>query len=180
MINDDMMLFYGGIGVIAFFLLIIFYIYIKDKESARKLSRYEKSIEDLNKEVYRLQKKNKENIQDFESFKNSIKGQMYQDIRLEIKNILDSNLSGQMLPLNEKIQGIEGKMMDFKEEISTKILEVEEKLREFAYTPTTPTNIDEGRIISMFKDGWSVDSIAKELRIGKGEVEFTLRFANIK
>ena len=53
-------------------------------------------------------------------------------------------------------------------------------MKEFAYTPTNPINIDEGRIIAMFKDGWSVDSIAKELRVGKGEVEFTLKFANLK
>ena len=180
MINNEMMLLYGGVGIAIFFILMIFYIYIKDKESARRLARYEKSIEDLNKEVYRLQKKIKENAQDLESFKNTIKGQMYQDIRLEIKNILDSNLSLELRPLQEKIQGFDGNIRDFTEEIRAKMMELEERLREFAYTPTTPTNIDEGRIISMFKDGWSVDSIAKELRIGKGEVEFTLRFANLK
>ena len=56
---------------------------------------------------------------------------------------------------------------------------LEEKIKEVGYFPTNPNGVDESRIISMFKDGYSVDAIAKELRIGKGEVEFTLKLSNL-
>lgn len=32
----------------------------------------------------------------------------------------------------------------------------------------------------MFRDGWSIDAIAKEMRLSKGEIEFTLKLADIK
>lgn len=106
-------------------------------------------------------------------------------MRQEMKNLLDSNLHTQIMPIKVEMESLKTQWNDCKanlgnqEELENKILHLEERLKEFVYTPTNPTNIDEGRIISMFKDGWSIDSIAKELRIGKGEVEFTLKFANL-
>ena len=64
--------------------------------------------------------------------------------------------------------------------IEEKIVGIEEKIREFGYFPTSSTNIDEKRIIGMFRDGWSIDAIAKEMRLSKGEIEFTLKLADIK
>ena len=83
------------------------------------------------------------------------------------------------MPLRSQIERLNEEYKQYKEEVEGKVFTLEDRIKEFAYTPTNPSNIDEGRIISMFKDGWSVDSIAKELRIGKGEVEFTLKFANL-
>ena len=96
-----------------------------------------------------------------------------------MKNVLDSNLFAQISPLKSTLQTLQEEWRDYQEKIDNKTIILEERIKEFAYTPSNPTNIDEGRIISMYKDGWSVDSIAKELRVGKGEVEFTLKFANL-
>ena len=110
---------------------------------------------------------------------------MLKDTRLEIKNLLDSNLSSQVFPLRQEMESLKKDLFNNKEQLEhiqkleDKVYHLEDRLKEFVYTPSNPTNIDESRIISMFKDGWSVDSIAKELRIGKGEVEFTLKFANL-
>lgn len=56
MINDANLLLWGGIGVAVVFILLIVYLYLKEGEHAKRARRYEKSIEELNKEVYRLQK----------------------------------------------------------------------------------------------------------------------------
>lgn len=186
MINDANLLLWSGIGIAIVFILLIVYLYLKEGENAKRSRRYEKSIEELNKEVYRLQKRIKEQENELEHFKTSIKAQIYQDVRLEIKNLLDSNLHTQVMPIKVEMESIKTQWNDCKnnlsnvEELENKIFQLEERLKEFAYTPSNPTNIDEGRIIAMFKDGWSIDSIAKELRVGKGEVEFTLKFANLK
>ncbi|WP_297814186.1 hypothetical protein [uncultured Helicobacter sp.] len=185
MINDANLLLWGGIGIAIVFILLIVYLYLKEGESAKRSRRYEKSIEELNKEVYRLQKRIKEQENELEHFKTSIKAQIYQDTRLEIKNLLDTNLHTQITPIKVEMESLKTQWNDYKnnlsdiEELENKIFRLEERIKEFTYTPSNPTNIDEGRIIAMFKDGWSVDSIAKELRIGKGEVEFTLKFANL-
>lgn len=184
--QDISLLLWGGIGVIAVFILLVVYLYIKEGESNKRTRRYEKSIEELNKEVYRLQKRIKEQESALEHFKTSIKAQIYQDTRLEIKNLLDANLATQVVPIRSSVESLQLEWQNTRghinqiEKLENKILHLEDRLKEFVYTPTNATNIDEGRIISMFKDGWSVDSIAKELRIGKGEVEFTLKFANLK
>lgn len=180
MMSEETMILWVGVGVAVFFILLIGYIYLKDSESNKRLGRFEKSIEELNKEVYRLQKKIKEEGAEFERFKTSIKSQIYQDMRQEMKSLLDSSFASQVQPLRNQTQNLQTQWDDFKENIEGKLLGFDERIREFAYTPSNPTNIDEGRIIAMFKDGWSIDSIAKELRIGKGEVEFTLKFANLK
>ncbi|CAM2873704.1 hypothetical protein [Helicobacter burdigaliensis] len=173
------LLLYAGIGVIAFCLLLVGYVYLRDSENAKKLKRFEKSIEELNKEVYRLQKRFKETQSEWEVFKQDFKGQIYKDMHLEIKNTIDSNLFAQITPIKNKMEALQGQIQKTSEGLENKVLGMEERLKEFVYTPSNPTNVDESRIISMFKDGWSVDSIAKELRIGKGEVEFTLKFANL-
>ena len=103
-----------------------------------------------------------------------------------MKNLLDTNLNTQVVPLRADMESLKvqwqshQKALENIEYLENKIFSLEDRMKEFAYTPTNPINIDEGRIIAMFKDGWSVDSIAKELRVGKGEVEFTLKFANLK
>lgn len=176
---------WGGIGVAIAFVLLIVYLYLKEGENNKRARRYEKSIEELNKEIYRLTKRIKEQEGEVERFKVSIKAQIYQDTRLEMKNLLDANLNAQVAPLRNDMESLKMQWQEAKsvlenvEHFGNKIFALEERIKEFAYTPTSSTNIDEGRIISMFKDGWSVDSIAKELRIGKGEVEFTLKFANL-
>ncbi|WP_299549064.1 hypothetical protein [uncultured Helicobacter sp.] len=176
---------WGGIGIGIAFILLVVYLYLKESESTRRARRYEKSIEELNKEIYRLTKRIKEQEGELERFKISIKAQIYQDTRLEMKNLLDTNLSAQVAPLRNDMESIKAQWQGTKgvlenlEHLENKVFSLEDRIKEFAYTPTSSTNIDEGRIIAMFKDGWSVDSIAKELRIGKGEVEFTLKFANL-
>lgn len=178
-IDNENILLWIGAGVSLIFALLMVYFYLKDIDNTKKFKRYEKSIEDLNKEVYRLQKKLKTYESDLESFRQKFKQQIYQDIRLEMKNLIDTNLHSQVMPLRSQMERLNEEYKQYKEEIEGKIFMLEDRIKEFAYTPTNPTNIDEGRIIAMFKDGWSVDSIAKELRIGKGEVEFTLKFANL-
>ena len=184
--GDINVVLWGGIGIAVVLVLLIIYMYLKEGESNKRSRRYEKSIEELNKEVYRLQKRIKEQESALEHFKVGIKAQIYQDTRLEMKKLLDSNLGTQVVPLRADMESLKAqwqshqKALENIEHLENKIFSLEDRIKEFAYTPTNPTNIDEGRIISMFKDGWSVDSIAKELRIGKGEVEFTLKFANLK
>lgn len=179
MISNENLILWVAIGAGAILILLIVYLYTKENDNLKRTKRYEKSIEELNKEVYRLQKKIKNMEINIEQFKSGIKQQIYQDMRLEMKNLIDSNIHSQIIPLKSQMESISNKTETLKDMFENKIFNLEDRIKEFAYTPTSPTNIDEGRIISMFKDGWSIDSIAKELRVGKGEVEFTLKFANL-
>ncbi len=68
-IGNENILLWIGVGVGLVFALLIIYFYLKDAENTKRSKRYEKSIEDLNKEIYRLQKKLKTYESDLEGFK---------------------------------------------------------------------------------------------------------------
>lgn len=148
-----------NLGMIILFVLIFIFFYIKDGESQRRLARYEKSLDDLNKEIYKIQKflKNNELENGYsEKFQKSLK----EDFRKSIDDIY---------AIIEKDR----------EYVDNKLVIIEDKIKELNYFPSSSSNVDDRKIVSMFKDGWSVESIAKELMITKSEVEFTLKLADI-
>ncbi|MDE6885922.1 MAG: hypothetical protein K2P17_02625 [Helicobacteraceae bacterium] len=147
-----------NIGILVLFVLIFIFFYIKDGESQRRLSRYEKSLDDLNKEIYRIQKILKSNHNgDSENFVRNLKD----DFRSSI----------------DDVYAIIEKDRDY---VDNKLALLEDKIKEISFFPnSSSSNIDDRRIISMFKDGWSIENIAKELMITKSEVEFTLKLADI-
>ncbi|MGP1450554.1 MAG: hypothetical protein ACTTJS_05465 [Wolinella sp.] len=159
----------GGAGLIA--LLIIAYFYIKDVETSKRLRSFEKSIEELNKQLYRLQKK----LKDDEAETLAEQSRARDELHEEIKGILDAEATKNRRAISQ----IETRIEELHERLEDKIMGLDERVKELGYFPSSPNGVDEGRILGMFKDGWSIDAIAKELRIGKGEVEFTLKLANI-
>lgn len=161
----------GFIGICVVFLFLVAYVSVREKEIEKKNSLFERSIEDLNHQVYRLKKQLKE--QEIDTGYNQDVGSIVQK---EVKKEIDRSSSNFL----KAIEALEQTLLHHQEGSEEKIMELQERVRELGYFPTsTTTGADENKIISMFKAGWSVDSIAKELRTSKGEVEFTLKLANL-
>ncbi|PAF52122.1 helix-turn-helix domain-containing protein [Helicobacter sp. 13S00477-4] len=169
--SDNLVLIVSGAGLLIL-IILIFYIYLKDKEFYQKTQRLEKAIETISKEIYKIRKSIQENEMHNE-FTNSTLGT---NIKNEVKNNLNTSLSN----LYSHIQNIKETLDKDRDYFEEKIITLEGKVREFGHFSNGGNDIDEKRIVSMFQDGWSVDSIAKELRIGRGEVEFILKLADIK
>lgn len=171
---DDIAVF-GVLALgVAIFIIFVF-LYIKDAENMKKLRRFERSIEELNQEVYKLNKKLKESESkpatptiNFDEVENALK----KEIKKEMGIIQNS--------LSHAVQSLENAFLHQKESVEDKISLIEEKMKDAMMLPPPTTAIDENRIISLFQGGWSVDSIAKELRLPKGEVEFILKLSNLK
>lgn len=142
-----------NIGIVILFVLIFIFFYIKDGEAQRRLARYEKSLDDLNKELYKLHKMIK-NAPSNEASKNELRNSLD-----DIYNIIEKD----------------------REYVDNKLQALEDKIKESSLYPSSSiqSNVDDRRIIAMFKDGWSIENIAKELMITKSEVEFTLKLADI-
>ncbi|PAF47266.1 hypothetical protein BKH46_04070 [Helicobacter sp. 12S02634-8] len=168
---DDLWLASAGLVLLALIFLVL-YSYIKDRESQKKAQRLEKAIEILGKEIYKIKKWVQENEMQSE-FANSTLG-------ANIKNEVKSNLSASFSNLYTHIQGVQETLEKDRDYFEEKIITLENRLREFGHFAPSGNDIDEKRIITMFQDGWSIESIAKELRIGRGEVEFILKLADIK
>lgn len=167
------------IGVVCALFCILVYIYIKDVETSKSFKQYEKSIDTLTRQNYQKDKRIKlleEKIEKIEGGHASVDMEhLSSQLKGDIQETLEASLSNLYVEINKATESLQNDK-DYMEE---RLVALEERIREVGYFPTNPNGVDESRIISMFKEGWSVDAIAKELRIGKGEVEFTLKLANI-
>ncbi len=145
-----------NVGVVVLLVLVFVYFYIKDGELERRMGRYERALDELNKDIFKLQK----------SLKNLPKLDT-QELRVDFRKSIDDIYS-----IIEKDR----------EYVDSKLSALENRLKDStSFFPSQSTsNIDEKRIISMFRDGWSVENIAKELMLTKSEVEFTLKIADIR
>lgn len=144
-----------NIGIVVLFVLIFIFFYIKDSDSQRQLARYEKSLDDLNKDIYKLQK--------------------------FIKNMSSNDNAELKMDFRKSLDDIYAIIEKDREYVDNKLTILEDRLKENSFYPSSSSsNIDDRRIITMFKDGWSIENIARELMITKSEVEFTLKLADIK
>ena len=143
-----------NVGIIVLFVLIFIFFYVKDSENQRRLARFEHSLDELNKDLYKLQKALK-----------SMQSIDPQEIRMDFRKSIDD------------IYAIIEKDRDY---VDNKLSVLEDRLKENSFYPNQSSgNIDDRRIISMYKDGWSIENIARELMITKSEVEFTLKLADL-
>lgn len=152
-------------------LLLIAFFYFRDKSVFQKLAAYERAIDDLNSRLYELEVasggKNAEDI----------------DKKFgEIEERLDGKLNELGDPLLRTIRAIksmETNFVSFEERIGERIAKIEESTKLTNMTNNS-INVNEQRIIELYKEGKSIEKIAKKERVSQGEVELILRIANLK
>jgi len=162
----------GLMGLGALVVILFFLIFLRDSEVSKKLGIYERVIEDLNRENHMLSKSidklASKDKHDIEAFK--------EQIQTEIKTQVQNSL----LPMVDSIKEIEAVMLNFQEEQTYRIDSLENRTKEINYVPPNITESNEKQIIYQYKNGKSEAKIAKDLRIGIGEVDLILKLANLK
>ena len=141
--------------------IILLYITMKEKESAKKLLQLERSIEDINKEIYKIQKWIVESDKKIQNKK----------VNTETMDVL-SNIKADVISLQHGLQSDRDYFED-------KILVLEERLRSLGHFNTPSQQRNEKQILNLFKNGYTIDAISKELRITKSEVEFVLKLSEL-
>jgi len=160
-------LIYGAVAFI--FLVLLIYIQTKDSETSKKFFLYEKAIEDLNKKIYDLEKelKAKNNRVDKE----------------QIKEYIDESLEESLQKITQFVISFkneqEKEFVDIRDEITQKMNLIEDKVKNFAVMPESYQS-NEKKIVNLYNKGLSVSEIARNLRIGIGEVELVLKIEGIK
>lgn len=170
---DDTILYMGGFGAVL--VIIIIYIMMKDSEQSKKVKYLEHSIDKLHNQLYSSENELKKLRQQIdEGFSNQPKGLDEQMIKAMIKHEVKEILE----PIGHALTQTETSMKEFQASMQSKFENVENHVKHTVMMPQTSKN-DEDKIVSMYKSGYSVDEIAKHFRIGAGEVELIIRFANI-
>ncbi|NPA10704.1 MAG: hypothetical protein GXO62_00490 [Epsilonproteobacteria bacterium] len=145
---------FGGVSLFVMFLF--WYILKTERVIEQKFSAIELTLENINREIYELKKKEKISISAVEKIEKVVEG-IVEDVRF--------------LQEHQKsaISVLEGEIANLYNEIK------KTKVPEF----TNVSKHDESRIISLYKSGYTIEDIARELRIPAGEVEFIVKFSNI-
>ncbi len=146
------------VGLSAFMLFLFFYILKLEKIIEQKFSAMEISLEELNKEVFLLKKqiKNSDTIKTLE--------------RLEriIESIVDD------------VRVIDEKNKEFYEKIELEIAKINSLIKKNSIpSVSTLSKHEEEKVIALYKSGYSIEEIARELRIPAGEIELIVKFANL-
>lgn len=157
-----------GFGIVL--AIIIALIFIKDSETNKKFTRYERAIESAIQENYNLKKQ----LSALASFKPDDDEQL-KDVKDELKEQINEQINEKIVPIIRAIKSIERVIDDFANEQKDRMFNLEERTRDINKIAPSVIN-EEEQILKMFKDGKSAAMIAKDLHVGMGRVEFVLKF----
>ena len=157
-----------GFGIVL--AIIIALIFIKDSETNKKFTRYERAIESAIQENYNLKKQ----LAALASFKHDDDEQL-KDVKDELKEQINEQINEKIVPIIRAIKSIERVIDDFANEQKDRMFNLEERTRDINKIAPSVIN-EEEQILKMFKDGKSAAMIAKDLHVGMGRVEFVLKF----
>ena len=157
--------------IVILFAAIVAYMYLKDKEQSLKLSKFESVVEDMSKELHYVKKELLSRDAFDEEYNNEL-------LRNEMQILLEKEVANKILPILKSLQGMEHIIEQFQNEQQERLLSLEQKAQ--SITKLTPNyDAEEQKIIDLFKEGKSIEQIAKDLRIGTGNVELVLKFKKI-
>ncbi|MDL0089627.1 DUF6115 domain-containing protein [Campylobacter gastrosuis] len=146
------------------------FIYLKEIETKKKFSRFEKVIEGVIQENFALKKQ-------LLSLTSTNDGSVVDLSVLErqLDEKIESRLSEKILPLFNSLKSIESTIDEFQSEQQSRIYNLEERTRDINKITPPSMQSEEEQIIRLFNDGKSSEVIAKDLRLGIGRVEFVLK-----
>jgi len=142
------------LGLSGFILFLFFYMLKRDKAVDSKLAAMELALEDINQEVYKLKKE--------------VNNKETQKMLQEMENVIEK--------LVGNIKKIEEKNINYIKQIENKLFNVEHSVKSKMVDFSNINKTDEQKIINLYKNGYSVEEISKELRIPAGEVELVIKF----
>ena len=173
-INSDILLFSV---IIAFLIVFLLYMFFKDQATTRKLKDFEYAIEEFNKQIFILQKKQKNDTS--KETKEKLKQEIIKEFDEEIKRVIVKEIKDLIDRLVETLNTLRENLDTTKEDLELRIERLEEKTKEYMSVPTTAT-IDENRVKALFKAGYKKEEIARELHTSVGEVSFILNILNLQ
>ncbi|MGE4398787.1 MAG: hypothetical protein AB7D29_04610 [Campylobacterales bacterium] len=152
------------ISIAVFFLFI--FVYIRESAINKKLKLYEKTFDLINQNLHRLEK----------------------EVKAKSVAVKEGGMSASELEefsevsrvIIDKFHELQKDNLEFKESLVERYLDLESKMKPLTSVTPSSTGLDENKIVSLFSNGFGIEEIAKQLRIGTGEVEFVLKLHDIK
>ncbi|MDD5372486.1 MAG: hypothetical protein PHO62_03545 [Sulfurimonas sp.] len=156
----------------AMILYLIYYVFTKDSEYNKNIRAVATVAEELNKEIFYLKKK----LNDTQiNIKNNSSRMNDEDIYQEIERTVYDMVK----PISLSLKRLEEGIQRIDEHVDARISSLESGVKQISIPASIHGNDDE-KIISLYKQGITLETISKELHISKAEVEFVLKINKIK
>jgi SMC interacting uncharacterized protein involved in chromosome segregation len=149
------------IGLSLAVVFLFFYMFARDKEIDKKFHMISSALENINQEIYKLQKHQKDNS--------------LQNIETMIAEQLDSVLEN----LISTVKQSQYKSQEEIEMLFDKISKLESNIKTISLPnldPVSNKKDNKEKIKELFEIGYSIEEIAKEVDLPAGEVQLLLRF----
>lgn len=163
---------YIVVAMAAIILYLLYYVYSKDADYSKNIRSVATVVEELNRELFYL-KKNLVETQG--SIKENSQRMNDEDIYEEIER----SVYDMVHPLSQGLQQLQENINAIDSEINSRIAHLESGVKQISI-PTSIHGNDDEKILSLFKQGVSLETISKELHISQPEVEFVLKINKIK
>ncbi len=156
--NNEILNLIIFVGLSIFMLFLFFYIIKREKLNEQRFSAFELSLEEAHKEIFLLKKEIK-------------KDEIIKKIQT-VENIVES--------IVDDVRAIEEKNVELIESLKKQIHDLYAEIKKSKIPQMNSINkTDEEKIKNLYKNGYSIEEISRELRIPAGEVELILKFSSI-
>ncbi len=169
---EEFALEYIVLVMAAMILYLLYYVFTKDADYSKNIRSVATVVEDLNRELYYLKKKlteTQEIIKQTPSRMND--DEIYQEIERSVYDMVQ--------PLSQGLQQMQENINAIDAQIDSRMSTLESGVKQINIPSSIHANDDE-KIISLFKQGVSLETISRELHLSKPEVEFVLKINKIK
>ena len=157
-------------GVILF--LVMVYSYMRDSENSRQIRFLANTMDNFNKQLFTLERK-------MENIEAGLKQQLPPVDAKMIEKKMEQELASMAEPIAFSLNEIQSAFSHFKTQMESRIEHVEDGIKSI-YMPKSLTGMDDQKIISLYKQGMDEETIARELALSKGEVEFALKISKMQ
>ncbi len=167
-VNTEIILI--SFGVILF--IVVVYSYMRDSENTRQIRFLANTMDNFNKQLFALERK-------VEKIETHIKQDNTSIDADELERKMEQELASMAEPIAFSLNEIQNSFMHFKKQMEARIGHIEDGMKSIAM-PKSLTGLDDQKIISLYKQGMDEESIARELALSKGEVEFALKISKMQ
>ena len=163
---------YLVVAMAGIILYLLYYVYSKDAHYSKNIRSVATVVEELNRELYYVKK----NITETQ---NSIKANSQRMNDEAIYEEIERSVYDMVQPLSLGLKQLQDNLTTIDAEIGNRIAQLESGVKQISI-PTSVHGNDDEKILSLFKQGVSLETISKELHISQPEVEFVLKINKIK
>jgi len=153
-------------------LYLLYYVFTKDTQYTKNIRSIASVVEELNREIFYLKNKLSDTSKKIDNKQRNLSDEeIYQEIERTVYDMIQ--------PLAITLKEMQHSIEQIDANLQSRISHLENGVKQISIPSSIHANDDE-KIITLYQQGVSIETIAKELHLARNEVEFVLKINKIK